>query len=378
MGLQRESNFASAGKLITARVISRSPTVWYSNVVINAGSSDGVHVNDPVIAAGGLAGKVTSVIGGQSQVTLITDQSSNVSAEVMPDGSSGIVRPEVGNPDDMLLDYIQKGAKISKGDSVLTSGFTSSKLDSLFPRSIPIGRVTKVEPSELEQYSRVHIHPYARPAAHGLRAGAHRNRGPVARAGDQVILTPGAVGRLVAIVILTVVIQAAGIQGITVLGGTIDLVPLLVGAVALWGGSIAGAAVGFSCGLLIDLTLGQDVGASSLVLTAVGYFVGRYGEVNEPAHGLLPMPVAAGSHGRLSAGHHDRQPDAGLRRLAEHLRVPRHVPHPAAQHADRAALLRAHPPDHPAGARARPARPPPQARRSRSSPARSGCVGSEI
>jgi rod shape-determining protein MreD len=108
-----------------------------------------------------------------------------------------------------------------------------------------------------------------------------------------VILTPGAVIRLVLIVIFTVVIQAAGVQGITLLGGTIDLVPLVVGAVALWGGSIAGAAVGFSCGLLLDLTLGQNVGSSSLVLTAVGYFVGRYGELNEPAHGLLPIPVAA-------------------------------------------------------------------------------------
>jgi hypothetical protein len=108
-----------------------------------------------------------------------------------------------------------------------------------------------------------------------------------------VILTPGAIGRLVLLVILTVVIQASGVQGITLLGGSIDLIPLVVGAVALWGGSIAGAAVGFSCGLLLDLTLGQDVGASSLVLTAVGYWVGRYGEVNEPAHGLLPLPVAA-------------------------------------------------------------------------------------
>jgi rod shape-determining protein MreC len=161
VGLQHQSNFASAGKLVTARVISRSPTVWYSNVIINVGSSDGVHVDDPVVASGGLAGKITSVVGGQSEVTLITDQSSSVSAEVMPDGSSGIVRPEVGNPNDMLLDYIEKGAKIAKGDSVLTSGFTSSKLDSLFPRSIPIGKVTKVEPSELEQYSRVHIQPYA-------------------------------------------------------------------------------------------------------------------------------------------------------------------------------------------------------------------------
>jgi cell shape-determining protein MreD len=108
-----------------------------------------------------------------------------------------------------------------------------------------------------------------------------------------VILTPGAVARLVAIVILTVVIQSAGLQDISILGGTVNIVPLVVGAIALWGGSIAGAAVGFSCGLLVDLTLGQDVGASSLVLTAVGYFVGRYGEVNEPAHGLLPLAVGA-------------------------------------------------------------------------------------
>ncbi|HEY7633404.1 MAG TPA: rod shape-determining protein MreD [Thermoleophilaceae bacterium] len=108
-----------------------------------------------------------------------------------------------------------------------------------------------------------------------------------------MILTPGAVARLVAIVILTVVIQSAGLQDITILGGTVNIVPLVVAAIALWGGSIAGAAVGFSCGLLVDLTLGQDVGSSSLVLTAVGYFVGRYGEVNEPAHGLLPLAVGA-------------------------------------------------------------------------------------
>lgn len=161
VGLSRTGNFAAQGKLVTARVISRSPTVWYSNVVISKGSSDGIHLNDPVIAAGGLAGKISSVTGGQAQVTLITDESSAVSAEVMPDGSNGIVRPEVGNPNDMLLDYIQKGAQIGKGDSVVTSGFTSSSLDSVFPREIPIGKVTKVEPSELEQYSRVHIQPYA-------------------------------------------------------------------------------------------------------------------------------------------------------------------------------------------------------------------------
>ena len=117
-----------------------------------------------------------------------------------------------------------------------------------------------------------------------------------------MILSPGAVGRLAALVVLTVVIQVSGLQGVPVLGGTVDLIPLLVGAVALWGGSIAGAITGFACGLLVDFLLGQDVGSTSLVLTAVGYWVGRYGEVNEPAHGLLPLPVAAAATGGYLLG----------------------------------------------------------------------------
>jgi rod shape-determining protein MreD len=97
----------------------------------------------------------------------------------------------------------------------------------------------------------------------------------------------------VAITILTVVIETAGLSGIRVLGGNADLVPLVVGATALWSGCIVGAAVGFSVGLLLDMLLGQQVGASSLVLTPIGYMVGRYSEQNEPSHGLLPIPVAA-------------------------------------------------------------------------------------
>jgi len=117
-----------------------------------------------------------------------------------------------------------------------------------------------------------------------------------------VIITPGAIVRLVLIVIFTVIIQVSGVESIPLLGGTIDLIPLVVGVVALYAGSIAGAAVGFSCGLLLDLLVGQNVGASSLVLTAVGYFVGRYGEVNEPANALLPIPVGAAATAAYLAG----------------------------------------------------------------------------
>src|SRR4051812_49961693 len=80
-----------------------------------------------------------------------------------------------------------------------------------------------------------------------------------------------------------------------ILGGYIDLIPLLVGAVAIYSGSVPGAIVGFCTGLLIDLILGQNLGATSLVLTALGYGVGRYRDLRDPAHGLMPIPVAAAS-----------------------------------------------------------------------------------
>ena len=104
---------------------------------------------------------------------------------------------------------------------------------------------------------------------------------------------PGTFLRLGALVLFGVVLQIAGFSTLHIFGASPDLVPLVVGAVALLGGSVYAAVIGFACGLLVDLALGQPMGASSLVLTAVGYGVGRYREVRDPAHGLLPIPVGA-------------------------------------------------------------------------------------
>ncbi len=68
---------------------------------------------------------------------------------------------------------------------------------------------------------------------------------------------------------------------------------LVVAAVAYYAGSVSGSATGFTAGLLLDLLTGATMGASSLVLTAVGYGVGRFREVRDPSHGLLPIAVGA-------------------------------------------------------------------------------------
>jgi rod shape-determining protein MreD len=108
-----------------------------------------------------------------------------------------------------------------------------------------------------------------------------------------VTATPGTIIRLAFLVIVTVVFQVAGVVTLNVFGASPDIVPLMIGAVGLLGGSVPAAIVGFSAGLVLDLALGQPLGASSLVLTAVGYGVGRYREVRDPSHGLLPIPVGA-------------------------------------------------------------------------------------
>jgi rod shape-determining protein MreC len=161
VGLHRQEGFPQGTRPVTARVIARSPTVWFSSVKIDKGSNDGVRVDQPVIASGGLAGKVTGVTGGNAQVTLLTDASSAVSAQVMPEGANGIVKPEVGNPRDLLLDFVEKGRRVTEGTTVVTSGFTSGRVESLFPRGIPIGTVTEVDLDEIELYQRVHIKPFA-------------------------------------------------------------------------------------------------------------------------------------------------------------------------------------------------------------------------
>lgn len=106
-------------------------------------------------------GRVTSVTAGTAEVTLITDASSAVSAQIMPSGATGIVEPEVGKPEDLLLNFVQRGRRITEGTTVVTSGFTSDRVESLFPRGVPIGRVSRVDLDEVELYQRVHVKPFA-------------------------------------------------------------------------------------------------------------------------------------------------------------------------------------------------------------------------
>jgi rod shape-determining protein MreC len=160
IGLDRKVGLDQMGP-VGARVITRSPTLWYSTVSINKGSSDGVRVDQPVINGDGLVGTVTSVAGSSAIVTLLTDHTSGVSAVVNESGVAGVVQPAVGKPDDLLLEFIRRGDRIEKGQTVVTAGSKSQRYESLFPPGIPVGEITKVDDEELDVYQRVHVKPFA-------------------------------------------------------------------------------------------------------------------------------------------------------------------------------------------------------------------------
>jgi len=151
--------------LVTGRVIARSPTVWRSSVNIDVGSGDGVHVDDPVISGDGLVGRIASVESGSSQVMLLTDHESAVSAKVVPSGVQGVVKPEVGDPETLILDFIDSTKRVHGGQTVVTAGWRAQGLASLFPPGLPLGEVTKTsaieQAIEQEAKEQVDVRPFA-------------------------------------------------------------------------------------------------------------------------------------------------------------------------------------------------------------------------
>jgi cell shape-determining protein MreD len=108
--------------------------------------------------------------------------------------------------------------------------------------------------------------------------------------------------RLAALGFLTVVVQIAAISQITVFGVSADLSPLVVASVGLLAGSLPGAVFGFAAGLFVDLALVQDLGVTSLLFIAIGYWSGRLRELRDPAHGLTPLTVGAAATATATIG----------------------------------------------------------------------------
>jgi rod shape-determining protein MreC len=143
---------------VTATVVNKSPSLWYLTVTIDKGGSSGIQVNDPVINGEGLVGKVAAVVSDGAEIDLLTDSSMGVSARIGTSTATGLVQPKVGEPNDLLLQYLPTTSNPNVGEYVVTSG-TVANAESLYPPGLLIGQVTSV--NEESAYKSVNLHPIA-------------------------------------------------------------------------------------------------------------------------------------------------------------------------------------------------------------------------
>jgi rod shape-determining protein MreC len=143
---------------VTATVVLKSPNIWYSTVGIDKGESAGVRLNDPVINAEGLVGKVAQVASDGALVDLITDSSMGVASRIGTSNATGLVQPKVGEPNDLLLQYLPANTQANAGEYVVTAGSVAAG-ESLYPPGLLIGQVTSV--NEESAYKSVNVHPVA-------------------------------------------------------------------------------------------------------------------------------------------------------------------------------------------------------------------------
>jgi rod shape-determining protein MreC len=144
---------------VTTRVVARPPSPYNQEVLVAAGSSSGIRVNDPVVTEDGLVGLITNVTSNGAQVTLLSDQSSAVSAVVLESGAAGIIRHGPSDASALTLDRVGKDELVSPGDLVITAGWRSGRLESLYPRGIPIGTVKSVGQQDVDLYKRIQVAP---------------------------------------------------------------------------------------------------------------------------------------------------------------------------------------------------------------------------
>lgn len=133
-------NFAtenmSAYQYTTTHVINRSQSTWYNTMIINGGENMGFKVNMPVVANGGLVGRIINVTSNTSEVMLILDQEGAVGSMIQETRAIGVVEGSGNDTEQMKMIHLPYDSTIQKYDRVITSG-----LGGIYPKGLLIGYI---------------------------------------------------------------------------------------------------------------------------------------------------------------------------------------------------------------------------------------------
>jgi rod shape-determining protein MreC len=137
---QQGLGFVGGIPTVAAQIVDTSSSNFEVSVQVNRGSDSGVAVGMPVVAGGGLVGRVVEVAANRSTVLLLTDPTFSVGVRLTSSGDVAVAGGR-GRQSPMRLDLVEPSTAIKAGDVVVTSGLQLER----FPKDIPVGKVRHVE-----------------------------------------------------------------------------------------------------------------------------------------------------------------------------------------------------------------------------------------
>ncbi|MBK8519782.1 MAG: rod shape-determining protein MreC [Chitinophagaceae bacterium] len=127
-----------------AKVVYNSVASQNNFIVLGRGSSQkikqGMGVIDP---NSGVVGVVTEVSAGYAVVMSLLHKDSHLSGKLLKGGETGTLNWDGKTPNLISLAGIPKGTKVVKGDTIISSGFSTS-----IPKGMMMGIVEEVKPDK--------------------------------------------------------------------------------------------------------------------------------------------------------------------------------------------------------------------------------------
>jgi rod shape-determining protein MreC len=138
-----------------ARIIGHKlgPGGILETVLIDLGKRDSVQLDCPVITPRGVLGRVFKLGLNFSSVLLITDPNSRIPV-ISSESRIPAIAIGQGPTKPLSIAYVPQNAPLKQGDIFVTSG-----LAGIFPKGLPVGRVTRVLRSDVSLFQVVEAEP---------------------------------------------------------------------------------------------------------------------------------------------------------------------------------------------------------------------------
>jgi len=181
LGLQRRL----PAPAVAAEVAARDATVLFESLVLDKGARHGIEPGMPVLAPEGIVGVIAATSAHAARVLLLTDPNSGVDVLVQRTRVRGIVSGRLEQA--AILKYVGRAEDVRAGDRIVTSG-----LDGVFPKGMPVGRVTRVSRDDPGLFLYAEVAPAADTTRLEEVLVAAPGGGAIARGGPTLL--PRAVG----------------------------------------------------------------------------------------------------------------------------------------------------------------------------------------